>query len=200
MFACSGACDERVCDWFTAPATGVSEELNSDTFMKTDEKQRTAILIPDGWSQVFHLDWIEWKFQNKTCLVLSGKHVKLSLLHGACTGPRFKKWNLTMHVDVLHKTAVLVKPGPILWSKCPLVFPLMSYNCSVCLPPFIFAEQSLTTAADAASVCRQPTCWFQNHRVETKQLQDVRGKPEDIFSVKYDPFLQKLCDVLTCIV
>ncbi len=38
------------------------------------------------------------------------------------------------HIDVvnnmLHKTAILVKSGHILWRKCPLVFPLMSYNCS----------------------------------------------------------------------
>ncbi len=39
--------------------------------------------------------------------------------------------------DPCHKTAVLVKPGHILWKKCPLVFTLMSYNCSVCLQPFI---------------------------------------------------------------
>ncbi len=35
--------------------------------------------------------------------------------------------------NVSHKTAILVELGHILWSKCPLVFPLMSYDYSVCL-------------------------------------------------------------------
>ncbi len=42
----------------------------------------------------------------------------------------FEKRNLMMHVHTSHKTAILVKPGHILWRKCPLVFPLMSYDCS----------------------------------------------------------------------
>ncbi len=35
-----------------------------------------------------------------------------------------------MHVHTLHKTAILVKPGHILCRKYPLVFPLMSTDCS----------------------------------------------------------------------
>ncbi len=49
----------------------------------------------------------------------------------------FEKQNKTLHINMLHKTAILVKPGHILWRKCPLVFPLMSYDCSVGLQPFI---------------------------------------------------------------
>ncbi len=45
----------------------------------------------------------------------------------------FKKQNLTMHVNTLHKTAILVKTGHILQRKCPLVFPLMLTTAlSVC--------------------------------------------------------------------
>ncbi len=47
-----------------------------------------------------------------------------------------------MHVHMSHKTAILVKSGHILY---PLVFPLMSYGCSVCLQPFILAELSPAT-------------------------------------------------------
>ncbi len=43
-----------------------------------------------------------------------------------------------MHVNKSHKTAILVKLGHILQRKCPLVFSLMSYDCSVCLQPFIY--------------------------------------------------------------
>ncbi len=57
----------------------------------------------------------------------------------------FEKWNFTMHVNTLHKIAILVKPGHIFWRKFPLVFPLMSYNCSVRLQPFILAELFPTT-------------------------------------------------------
>ncbi len=31
-----------------------------------------------------------------------------------------------------------------------------------------------------------------NHRVKTEQLSDIRGKPEDVFTIKYDPVLLKL--------
>ncbi len=48
----------------------------------------------------------------------------------------FEKWKLTMH-DVLETKAILVKLDHIFWRKCPLVFPLMSSDCSVCLQPFI---------------------------------------------------------------
>ncbi len=38
-----------------------------------------------------------------------------------------------MHVNMLHKTAILLKLGFILWRKCPLVFPVMFYDAlSVC--------------------------------------------------------------------
>ncbi len=47
-----------------------------------------------------------------------------------------------MHVNMLHKTAILVKLGHILWRRCPLVSPLMSYDCSVSLQP-LFSEAVL---------------------------------------------------------
>ncbi len=108
----------------------------------------------------------------------------------------FNKRNLAMHVNTSHKTAVLVKPRHILQRKCPLVFPLMSYDCSVCLQPFIQwgCHQQLTAAA--ASVCRQPTCCFQEPSWITELKQSSRGtsegKPENIFSVKYDQVLLQL--------
>ncbi len=88
----------------------------------------------------------------------------------------FEKWNLTMRVNTLHKTAILVKPGHILHRKRPLVFPLMSYNCFVCLQPFILAE--LPPAATRCCSCSfglQEACMLLsgtsvNHRVEAEQL------------------------------
>ncbi len=37
--------------------------------------------------------------------------------------------------------------GSLFQRKCPLVFPLMSYDCSACLQPFILAELSPTTTS-----------------------------------------------------
>ncbi len=68
----------------------------------------------------------------------------------------FEKRNLTMHINTSHKTAILVKLVRILQRKCPLVFPLTFYNCSVCLQPFMLAE-----LLPATTVCRKPTCCFQ---------------------------------------
>ncbi len=50
-----------------------------------------------------------------------------------------------IHVNTLHETSILVKLGHISQRKCPLVFPLMSSDCSVCLQPFILAELSPAT-------------------------------------------------------
>ncbi len=56
--------------------------------------------------------------------------------------------------------------------------------------------QQWPAAAAAASVCRQPTCCFQEPLWITELRQSSRrtseGKPEDIFSVKYDLVSLKL--------
>ncbi len=45
----------------------------------------------------------------------------------------FKKQNEMMHINTLHRTAILVKQGHILRRKCPPVFPLMPTTAlSVC--------------------------------------------------------------------
>ncbi len=51
--------------------------------------------------------------------------------------PWLRETKLNNTRTMSHKTAILVKLGHILQRKCPLVFPLMSYDCSVCLQPFI---------------------------------------------------------------
>ncbi len=56
-----------------------------------------------------------------------------------------EKRNLTMHVPMSHKTVILVKLGRILRRKYPLVFPLTSCDCSVCLQHLILAEVSPAT-------------------------------------------------------
>ncbi len=91
----------------------------------------------------------------------------------------------------------LFKPGRILWRKCPLVFPLMSSDCSVCLQPFISwsCPQQLPTAAAAVSVCRQPTCCFQGPLWITElrkgSQRTSEGKPEEILSIKYEFWFSK---------
>ncbi len=91
------------------------------------------------------------------------------------TTPCFEKRNLTMHVNMSHKTAILVKSGHILQRKCPLVFSLMFDDCSVCLQPFILAELSLaTTRCCSCSYSLQEACMLLsgtsvNHRVEAEQ-------------------------------
>ncbi len=55
--------------------------------------------------------------------VFSKQHyVTLTANHG------FEKQNLMMHVNMLYKIVILVKQRHISQRKCPLVFPLMSYN------------------------------------------------------------------------
>ncbi len=101
-----------------------------------------------------------------------------------------------MHVNMLNKTTILVKLGHILWRKCPLVFPLMSYDCSVCLQRFILAElPPAMTRCCSCSFSLQTAYMLLsgtsvNHRVEAVQS-------EDIISIKYDPVLLKLFYV-TC--
>lgn len=46
-------------------------------------------------------------------------------------GPQLQNQILTMYITTLHKTVIWVKPGHTGWRKCPLVFPLMSYDCSL---------------------------------------------------------------------
>ncbi len=80
-------------------------------------------------------------------------------------------------------------------------FPPMSYDCSDCLQSFILAALSTITAA-AASVCRQPACYFQEPPWITESRQSSRrtseGKPEDISSVTYDLVLLKLLFCCCC--
>ncbi len=73
---------------------------------------------------------------------------------------------------------------------------------------FYLAELSpkTTTAAAAASVCRQPTCCFQEPPWITELRQSScttsKGKPEDIFSIKKWPNFSKIAvlyKVLSCI-
>ncbi len=64
-----------------------------------------------------------------------------------------------MHVHTSHQTAVLVTPGHISWRKCPLVFPLMFYDCSVCLQPFILVELSPTTTRCCSCSFRLQAGW-----------------------------------------
>ncbi len=96
-----------------------------------------------------------------------------------------------MHVNTSHKAAVLVKLGHILRRKCPLVFPLMSYDFSVCLQPFILAELSPTTTRCCSCSFGLQAAYMLlsgtsvNHRVEAEQSQDI-------ISIKYDPVLLKL--------
>ncbi len=56
-----------------------------------------------------------------------------------------------------------------------------------------FCPQKQPCAAAAASVCRQPTCCFQEPPWLTEFRQRTsEGKPDDIFSIKYDPVSLKL--------
>ncbi len=118
----------------------------------------------------------------------------------------FKKRTLMMHINTLHKTAILVKPSHILWRKCPLVFSLMSYDCSVCLQPFILAELSpATTRCCSCSFSLQAAYMLLSgtsvyRRIEAKQSQDIRGKTRGHFLHKIWPGFTKitvLCVVLT---
>ncbi len=101
-----------------------------------------------------------------------------------------------MHVNMSHKTVILVKLGHILRRKCLLVFPLMFDDCSVCLQPFLLAELSL-------AITRRCSCSFGLqaahmlllgtsviHRVEAE-------RSKDITSIKYDPVLLKLLFYVT---
>ncbi len=76
----------------------------------------------------------------------------------------FEKQNLMMHVNTSHKTAILVKSGHNLQRKCPPVFPLMFLTIALSLCSLLFlrsCHQQRPGAAVAASVCRKPTCCFQ---------------------------------------
>ncbi len=55
--------------------------------------------------------------------------------------------NLTMFITTQHKNAILVKPGYILCRNCPLVFPLMSYDCSASTLWFTKVPESNMEAA-----------------------------------------------------
>ncbi len=71
------------------------------------------------------------------------------------------------------QTAILAKPGHILRRKCPLVFPLMSYDCSIYVLPFIWQSCPQKTS-------RYCSCNFG--------LRTSGGKPEDVSFTKYDLF------------
>ncbi len=80
-----------------------------------------------------------------------------------------------IYVNTSHKTAILLQLGHILQRKCPLVFPLMFDNCSVCLRPFILAELSpATTPCCSCSFGLQAAYTLLSgtsvsHRVEAEQ-------------------------------
>ncbi len=42
----------------------------------------------------------------------------------------FQNQNSTMHITMSPKAVILVRVSHILWRKCPLAFPLMSFDCS----------------------------------------------------------------------
>ncbi len=137
-----------------------------------------------------------WGINNLTAL--KQHYVTLTATH--C----FEKRNLTMHVNTSHKTTILVKSGHILQRKCPLVFPLMFDDCSVCLQPFILAELSpATTRRCSCSFSLQAAYMLLsgtsvNHRVEAEQSQDIRVKTGRRFLHKIRPAFIKmavLCDV-----
>ncbi len=72
------------------------------------------------------------------------------------------KRNSIMHLNMSHKTAILVKCGCILQRKCPLVFPLMFYNCNLnsvihrgSWKQHVGCMQTEAAAAAASSCCGQ---------------------------------------------
>ncbi len=137
------------------------------------------------------------------CFFLKQHYVTLSVM---CS---FEKPNLMMHVNTPHKATFLVKLGHILQRKCPLVFPLMSSDSSVCLQPLILAEWSTTAACccscsfslQAAHMLLSGTS--VNHRVEAEWSEDIRGKTRGHFFCNIWPGFTKisvLCNVWTCII
>ncbi len=74
-----------------------------------------------------------------------------------------------MHINTLHKKAILGQPDHILWRKCPLVFPLMSYDCSLCVQPFILAELSQCCSFGLQAAYMLLSGTSVNHRAEAEQ-------------------------------
>ncbi len=100
------------------------------------------------WPQVSHRLFLSSHYGNIKCflkilstvLTVLKCEVKLTFKqqYVTLTATRsFEKQNLRMDSNMSHKTAIVVKSSHILRKKSPLVFPLMSYDCSVCLQPFI---------------------------------------------------------------
>ncbi len=125
-----------------------------------------------GWSfsfvnlQIWNTRISSLSWQSDRWLILPASWLSVTLKQHYVTLIKthcFKKRNLTMHVNTSHKTAIFVKPDHILQRKCPLIFLLMSHDCSVCLQPLILAELSpaMTCCCTSASACRRPTCCFQ---------------------------------------
>ncbi len=70
-----------------------------------------------------------------------GENVKNNVEHSASPlifDLQLQKQNQKVQVVMSHKTVVLGKLGHILQRKCPLVFPLISYDCCACLQLFIW--------------------------------------------------------------
>ncbi len=91
---------------------------------------RTATELQIAFTH-FQCKWHMYEYMKSTekiiCLIVLSEHK--ATLCNLDRDPWLWKWNKTMHANMSHKTAVLVKPGHILWGKCPLVFALMSYDC-----------------------------------------------------------------------
>ncbi len=105
---------------------------------------------------IFEERWVEQYVTEHVCLNLR-RPVDVCICSVLLTKPtlyELKQQFLTLTATHGYKTAILVKSGHILQRKCPLVSPLMSYDCSIC-------PKQQPAAAAAASVCRQPTCCFQ---------------------------------------
>ncbi len=108
----------------------------------------------------------------------------------------FEKWNLLMLINTSNETAILVKLGGVSWSKCRLVFPLMSYDCS---DSQRFLKATCRPPADWSCSCRQQVV-VGDKRLQTVQSEDIRGKTRRHFLQKTRPSFTKtavLCDILT---
>ncbi len=120
-----------------------------------------------GDLSVFYV-WKLWQLTvcNLTNLKDTWRHyIPLSLVrHLSSLKDQYWLWpsiGLNINATMLHKTAILVKPGHILWGKCPLGFPLMSCDqtttrCRSCS----FGLQAAYMLHSGTSV---------NHRVEAEQ-------------------------------
>ncbi len=125
----------------------------------------------------------EMRWNNKLCLEPllfpsgTSENVRLSLPVLTCADfvSCVKATLCNFGREPSHETTILEKTGHILQRKCPLVFPLLSYDCSAHLQPFILAELSpATTQCCSCCFSRQEAYMLLsgtsvNHRVEAEQ-------------------------------